>query len=159
LSPTAREREDNLLFVRDRLLRSEGDPAALLHLYEQVWNGRPVPDDEANPLVTMLRLSGVVRVENRRLRVRHRIYAHVFDRDWVRANRPQAEVRRQKAAFQRGAMRAAAVAGVIVLGLGALVGFAVREAAIARRATRSVRRAAEETRRYAAKLDAALRET
>src|SRR2546421_9588517 len=35
LSARARERDDNLLFVRERLLRSGADLAGLLHLYEQ----------------------------------------------------------------------------------------------------------------------------
>src|SRR5205085_7869823 len=36
LSPRARERDDNLLFVREQLLRSDLDTAALLNLYPQV---------------------------------------------------------------------------------------------------------------------------
>lgn len=46
----AREQDDNLLFVRERLLRSEVDLAGLLALYERVHRRRRVEDDETNPL-------------------------------------------------------------------------------------------------------------
>ncbi len=97
-SNRARERDDNLLFVRERLLRSEA-----------------------------LRLSGVVRVEEGYLRVRNRIYQRVFDRDWVLANTPDAEARRQKAAFRRGVIRTAAICGVIILVFALLALYAVRK--------------------------------
>src|SRR5207249_3441047 len=42
LSPQAREQDDNLLFVRERLLRSEADVAGLLELYRQVRSGKQV---------------------------------------------------------------------------------------------------------------------
>src|SRR5262249_43917192 len=40
LSTSAQEKDDNLLFVRERLLNSEGDLAGLLELYRQVRAGR-----------------------------------------------------------------------------------------------------------------------
>jgi hypothetical protein len=40
LSASAREKEDNLLFVRERLLRSEADLASLLDLYRRVRAGQ-----------------------------------------------------------------------------------------------------------------------
>ena len=58
LSPRARERDDNLLFVRERMLRSEADLAGLLSLYRRVCRLRRVNDDEPNPLVSTLRLAG-----------------------------------------------------------------------------------------------------
>jgi len=39
LSPAAREKDDNLLFVRERLLRGEADLASLLDLYAQQRGG------------------------------------------------------------------------------------------------------------------------
>src|ERR1051326_327150 len=59
LFPRARERDDNLLFVRERLLRSEADIAGLLELYGRGRGGKRVGDDETNPLVSILRLSGI----------------------------------------------------------------------------------------------------
>src|SRR5207245_8325495 len=49
-----------------------------------------------------------------RLRVRNRIYETVFDRSWVRANMPGAELRRQLAAYRLGLLRAAGVMTVVV---------------------------------------------
>lgn len=143
LSNRARERDDNLLFVRERLLRGETDRIALLDLYERVRKGRPTPDDETDPIVNALRLSGIARAERGRLQVRNRIYAHVFDRAWVVANMPDAEKLRQRAAYRRGLLRAAAVAAVIFLLLGALsvAAFTQRNRALeeARRADRNAR--------------------
>src|SRR5206468_2212818 len=42
LSPSAQEKDDNLLFVRERLLNSEAELAGLLDLYGQVRSGKPV---------------------------------------------------------------------------------------------------------------------
>lgn len=131
LSLAARERDDNLLFVRDRLLRSEVDLAALLDLYGLVRRGKRVSGDENNPLVSLLRLSGIVRVAGQEglsarrkcgafLAVRNRIYERVFDLDWVRLHMPDAEVRRQKAAFRRGLLRTAAVSSAIMAVIGGL---------------------------------------
>jgi WD40 repeat protein len=134
LSPRARERDDNLLFVRERLLRSESDLAGLLDLYAKVRSGQRVRDDQTSPLVSLLRLSGITRVAEGYLQVRNRIYAQVFDRAWVTAHMPDAELRRQRAAYRRGLLRAAAVAGVILAVVGGLALIAVDQARLARRA-------------------------
>lgn len=120
LSADARNLDDNLLFVRERILRSEVDRAGLLDLYRQVLRGRRVPDDEANPLVDILRLSGITRAVDGRLGVRNRIYRHVFDRKWILAAMPDAELRRQRAAYRRGLLRATAGAAVILIALSGL---------------------------------------
>lgn len=86
LSPRARERDDNLLFVRERVLRSPTDLVALLELYEQIRNRQRVRDSEADDLINQLRLAGITRVVNGFLQVRNRIYYRVFDREWVQAN-------------------------------------------------------------------------
>jgi outer membrane lipoprotein-sorting protein len=112
LSSQARERDDNLIFVRERLLRAETDLAALLDLYGRIHSGKAVPDDPANPLVSMLRLAGIIRVSQGLLDVRNRIYRRVFDRGWAVANLPGAEVRRQHRAFRRGLFRGAALVGL-----------------------------------------------
>ena len=117
LSPRAREKDDNLLFVSRRILSAEADRAGLLHLYETIRARKRTRDDETNPLVAHLRLSGLTRVLEGYLWVRNRIYFRVFDREWVNANMPDAEVRRQKAAFQRGLVRASLVAAVIIVSL------------------------------------------
>jgi WD40 repeat protein len=119
-SRRARDRDDNLLFVRERMLRSEVDLAGLLSLYAQVHRKKRVRDDETNPLLSILRLSGITRVENGWLRVRNRIYARVFDRAWVTENMPDAELRRQWAAYRRGLLRAGGVAALIFVVIASL---------------------------------------
>jgi WD40 repeat protein len=113
-SKRAREYDDNLIFVRERLLRSGADLTALLTLYSKIRRGKRVPDDDSNPLVPILRLSGVTRVEGGLLRVRNRIYKRVFDNPWVTSSLPDFEVRRQRQAYRRGVWRTAAVSTIIV---------------------------------------------
>lgn len=127
-SDRARERDDNLVFVRERLLRAGVDRAGLLHLYEQVQRGRAVRDDETDPLVSVLRLAGVVRLQDGRLLVRNRIYRRVFDRAWVRAHMPDAEVQRQRTAYYRGVIRTAGIAVLVVAVMALVVLMAVEHA-------------------------------
>src|SRR5262249_41783282 len=140
----AKERDDNLLFVRERMLRSEVDLASLLTLYGQVHRGKRVNDDEINPLISTLRLSGVARVKNSRLRVRNRIYERVFDQTWVAANMPDAELQRQRAAYRRGLLRAAALAAVILVLVSGLAFTAVRQRNLAKEEARRADRTARE---------------
>src|ERR1700752_1771876 len=119
-SKRAQEYDDNLIFVRERLLRSGEDVAALLNLYSRIRRSRKVADDDSQPLVSIMRLSGITRAEDGRLRVRNRIYERVFNGDWIKANLPGAEIRRQRAAFRRGVIRTTAVAGVILTIMAAL---------------------------------------
>jgi predicted ATPase len=83
LSARARASDDNLLFVRRWLLHSDADRPTLLDLYAEIWSGRRVPFDADNPLIAVLRLSGIVGVTDGSLRVRNRIYERVFDREWL----------------------------------------------------------------------------
>ncbi len=154
LSRAARLEDDNLVFVRERLLRSEGDLAGLLELYERVLAGGVSLPEGSDPLLESLRLAGVVRAEERRgpfpgkskparLAVRNRIYARIFDRAWVRAHMPDAEVRRQQAAFRRGLLRATAVSTAVVAVIATLAFSAVAQASYAERS----RKAADQERR------------
>ncbi len=138
LSKAGQESDDNLAFVRNRLLRSEADLASLLDLYQKVRSDRRVADDETNPLCAVLKLAGVAGEENGQLRVRNRIYDRVFDREWVREHMPGAELRRQRAAFRRGVARAAAVSGIVVSVMGGLTLYAVGQTRVAREATRDL---------------------
>jgi hypothetical protein len=118
LSNRARDRDDNLLFVRERMLPSEVDTPGLLTIYERILDGKAVRDDETNPLISVLRLSGITRVENGILKVRSRVYREVFNHDWVISNMPGAELRRQRAAYKRGLKRARAITlPLLVLGI------------------------------------------
>jgi WD40 repeat protein len=131
LSSQAQERDDNLLFVRERLLRSEAEAASLLDLYGQVRSGKAVRLNDTNQLVSLLRLSGITRAVDGALRVRNRIYERVFDREWVTTHMPDAELRRQRAAYRRGLARAAAVSAAI---LAVVAGLAMTAITQARRA-------------------------
>ena len=156
LSPEARERDDNLHFVRDRLLRSEQDRAALLDIYAKVCRGERLADDHLNPLLNELRLSGVARVVNGHLQPRNRIYSKVFDLKWVQKNLPNAEIRRQRAAFYRGVRRVAGVAAVVLAVMGGLVLYAWRSAQAEKAATESKRKADASLLREAGRTKAAL---
>ncbi|HMY75563.1 MAG TPA: AAA-like domain-containing protein, partial [Blastocatellia bacterium] len=129
----AREQDNNLLFVRTRLLKGETDVAGLLTLYRQVLSGRRVEDAEADPLVTTLRLAGVVRVENGCLRPRNPIYEKAFDDEWATKNMPDAEVQRQRAAYRRGVLRTSVIAALLLAIIGSLLFIAVQKNSLANR--------------------------
>jgi WD40 repeat protein len=132
LTERAQEQDDNLQFVRNQLLgRQDVDSAALLTLYDDALRGKAGPHEESS-LYDVLMLAGIARVEDGRARVRNRVYARVFDRSWVRANMPGAELRRQRAAFWRGFLRSSAIAAVGLLVLGGLATLAVKQSREAR---------------------------
>src|ERR1700682_4463327 len=122
LSNRARDRDDNLLFVRERMLRSEVDTPGLLTIYDRILDGKTVRDDETNPLISVLRLSGITRIDNGMLKVRSRVYREVFNHDWVNSNMPGAELRRQRTAYKRGLKRALAITLPLLL-IGILIAF------------------------------------
>jgi WD40 repeat protein len=126
-SAEAREQDDNLMFVRDRILRSELDTATLLDTYKRALSGRVVRCDEANPIASELLLAGIVRGDNGLLRPRNRIYSTVFDRAWIMSGMPGEEMRRQRAAYQKGVLRASALASVVFLTLGSLALYAFQQ--------------------------------
>jgi hypothetical protein len=115
LSKQARDRDDNLIFVRERMLRSELDVAGMLYLYRRILNRERVPDDDTDPLVSELRLAGIVRGRQGYLQVRNRIYGHVFEQQWIQSNMPEAELRRQRSARRKGVVTGLALAVVLIL--------------------------------------------
>jgi WD40 repeat protein len=131
-SERGQEQDDNLLFVRNQMLRRDTDHAALLSLYERVRRGKDIEYDEMGALVDILRLSGITRVDSGALVIRNRIYERVFDKGWVRESMPEAENRRQRAAFLRGILQAASVAGIIIVALAALAYVAAHQRGRAR---------------------------
>ena len=131
VSKQAQAYDDNLIFVRERLLRSGADVTALLNLYARVRRRKKVADDDSQA-VRILKLSGVARAEGGLLRVSNRIYERVFDIRWIRQNLPGAELRRQRAAFRRGVLRTAAVAALILAIMATLAGVAFRQRNLAR---------------------------
>ena len=120
LTSHARDQEDNLIFVRERLLRSEVDRTELLTLYARVVSGKRVPENQADPLISVLLLSGLVKTFVGILQVRNRIYERVFDRNWIARSLPDADLQRQKAAYRRGQLRASFVAAALIAVIGSL---------------------------------------
>jgi len=117
LSSGAQEQDDNLVFVRDRLLRGledERELATLLTLYERIIAGKRTEDRKSDALVGVLRLSGIVRPVSSLLQVRNHIYANVFDQGWVREHMPGAELRRQRAAYLLGIFRATSLSALFL---------------------------------------------
>jgi ligand-binding sensor domain-containing protein len=81
-TPKAMETDDNLLFARERLLRS-APLTEVLDLYARTLGGERVPCNESSPAVAALRLTGLVGETNGFLHVRNRIYQTVFNREWI----------------------------------------------------------------------------
>lgn len=126
LSAAARQQDDNLTFVSNRLLRSDEDITQLLDIYRKVRGGQRVEMNKGNPIMAVLVLSGIVRIDGFVMKVRNRIYERVFDLDWIKSSMPDAERKRQKAAYLRGVIVTASVAltlTAIISGL-AIFGFA-----------------------------------
>jgi hypothetical protein len=119
LTSRAQLTDDNLVFVRERVLAPEEDRLALLDLYARVRSRELIVADETDPVVSTLRLSGIVRVIDGCLYVRNQIYDRVFDQQWIESNIPDAERRRQKSAFREGFVRA--ILTLIGVGLVAVV--------------------------------------
>ncbi len=132
----ARERNVNLADVSNRILssyldtdRKEEHRAAILDLYGKVLNTRMrVADDDTSRLVAVLKLSGITTSVQSELRVRNRIYERVFDKGWIERSMPDAELRRQRAAYRSGMLRVVSAAGFIVLVMTSLAAWAISNA-------------------------------
>jgi len=82
------EQDGNLQFVRDMLTQRAPDVEGALTTYGEIRAGNAVRDEERSPIITHLKLSGVVRREGAGLRTRNRIYETVFDEQWVKDHLP-----------------------------------------------------------------------
>ncbi|MBN3940899.1 AAA-like domain-containing protein [Nostoc sp. NMS9] len=72
----------HLKYIRDRILLREQTVIRVLELYQQILQqGAIVADNSFEQMA--LRLTGLVVEQHRQLQVYNRIYAIVFDRDWV----------------------------------------------------------------------------
>ena len=88
LAPEAGRTEQNLTFVRDRILRDKRR-RDLLRLYLRIVRGKNVTDDPRSPLYSALKLSGlVVTRDGRILAIRNRIYERVFTDRWAKDSMP-----------------------------------------------------------------------
>lgn len=75
------DKPEHLKTIRDRLLSSEQDTAQLLQVYQQILQQELAADN--SPEQTQVRLSGLVVKQQGFLRVYNRIYASVFNQQWV----------------------------------------------------------------------------
>jgi hypothetical protein len=156
LSPDAQNRDENLQFVRERILRGGTDPAAVLDTYARICRREKVEHEDHNAVHDELRLSGIVRVADGCLLPRNRIYSKVFDLKWVRTNLPEPETLRQRAAFLRGVRRVAGAAVAVLLVVGGFAFSAKRSADEATEAGKKAQAAADgEKRAFARETKAA----
>ncbi|AIE86036.1 AAA-like domain-containing protein [Fimbriimonas ginsengisoli] len=121
LDARARETDTNLADVGNRLL-GRGDPnvgdaerADTLSLYAKLLKSG-IQDDESNPHAARIKMSGVARLDSGHLTVRNEIYRQIFGPGWIKENMPGQELRRQKRAFWKGALRTTVVAASVVGG-------------------------------------------
>ena len=159
LDRRAKESDDNLAFVRNRLLKNELDLGALLELYRKVRGNRDVRDDETNPLCAVLKMSGITRAQAGKLKIRNRIYGQVFDLAWVQEQMPDAESRRQRAAYRMGVLRATGIAAAAIIVVGGLAVYGFSQARIARTALASAKRLTESLKKTEKDLRASLTRT
>ena len=81
------QNEDNLQFVRSNI-EASADRRRLVQIYQQVYAGKPVGEDERSPLHHRLKLIGLVRTRNAVLQVRNEIYRQVFNLAWIKQSTP-----------------------------------------------------------------------
>jgi hypothetical protein len=89
------KQDNNLQFVRDMMTKHWSDVEALLLIYGDVWQGKPVLDEARSPIKAHLKLSGAVRAENSVFQVRNLIYNTVFVDKWIEQNLPLDSVRKK----------------------------------------------------------------
>lgn len=79
-------KDTNLLFIQDRILSHPlPERRAMLRLYQQIYNGESIADDERSPIQNRLELYGLIGVRENKLHVRNAIYRTVFNTDWLKA--------------------------------------------------------------------------
>lgn len=136
LSSGAREQDENLQYVSKRILDEKADIAGLLNLYSQVhkhkcaheetsrltrlFHKNMSVEEDKSSLQEFLEIVGIVRIVQRCLRVRNRVYHRVFDRKWVDEKMPQNELTRQIAAYRKRLLRVAAISGFLIFVIGSL---------------------------------------
>ena len=126
LSPEGRDKDDNLLFVRDRLRDNSIPDSRLQYAYLRVLRGSAKAEAMGSGVVmAKLVLSGAVKVVGGRLRVRNRLYARAFDKKWVLNSLPNAEQRKIRRAFWVGFARAATPSAALCIALAGVAVYAL----------------------------------
>lgn len=82
-SEVGRNTDDNLQFIRKRILESRA-ATTLLQFYKRVRSRETLPDSELDPILVALKLSGLIKANNDGiLIIRNPIYERVFDKAWI----------------------------------------------------------------------------
>jgi len=83
LSEAGRHTDENLRFIRDRILETD-DCIELLQIYKQIYQGKVSIDDELDPILATLKLSGLIKTtDSGTSKIRNPIYKCVFDESWI----------------------------------------------------------------------------
>jgi len=80
----SQDEPEHLKTIRDRILSGEQQPARLLEIYRRILQGEEVVAVDS-PENRELLLSGLVVKEQGIIKVRNRIYAQIFDCNWIEA--------------------------------------------------------------------------
>lgn len=78
----ARDKQQHLQTIRDRILNNEQLACKFLALYQQILQQAEIPADDSSDIL-QLRLSGLVVKQQGKLKVYNRIYKSVFNETWV----------------------------------------------------------------------------
>lgn len=100
----------NLKFIQD-YVDNDPAPVELVRLYDDVYRGKKVAEDQRSVQQNHLRLYGLTGVDSGYLRVRNRIYREAFDRDWIQKYLPVNRIR-----------QVALIAIALILGLAIILG-------------------------------------
>lgn len=83
------QNDANLRFVHHAIQdQPESERLRILKLYQKLYRGQMVRNDERSLVQNQLVLFGLVRRCADRLQVRNEIYRHVFDQTWIKENMP-----------------------------------------------------------------------
>lgn len=106
------KQDGNLGFVRDMLtLRApERYKLTILQLLRDIHKGRKIKDEEQAIPKMHLKLAGIARREGEQLVLRNKIYARVFDQDWLKQNWP--------VSWKQRGLYAGALVLMVIIGLG-----------------------------------------
>jgi tetratricopeptide (TPR) repeat protein len=103
---------------------SEAEQRAMLALYRDIRRGKSVTSDDRSATHNHLELYGLVRMEQGKLYPRNRIYAHLFNEEWIASVEPPS-TRRER----RRAIAALSIAVLLLLLVPALLLMNPREPA------------------------------
>lgn len=128
LAEDVRHKEPNLADVERRLLEAalpglspDESRSQVLEVYGEMLRNDLPPGRHDALLIATLLLSGVAKEEQGRIRIRNRLYRTLFNERWRKANLPDAEARRQRAASVRAAWKVGTVGTLILASFATLV--------------------------------------